>query len=139
MAATDVGTGAITAATMMAFSFGGVSIEHVTLGSACYVVGSACRFGLRVSSALENGTSPKWAASVATLSISPFLAAFASMAVFFGAHIIGFEGDAAIGLLLALAGFRGSEGIQWLVSIVTKFLPEKLGGGAAPANQEMKP
>lgn len=133
----DAGTGAGVAALIMAFSFGGVDMEHFLLGAGCYVMGSACRFGLKVSSAYEKNEPPRWGACLASLSLSPMLAAFASIALFFAAHIIGFEGDAAIGLLLALTGFRGAEGIQGLVNLVSKAIPEKLGGGTKP--QEPKP
>lgn len=127
---TDIGTGALTGATIMAFSFGGVTTEHFLLGCACYTVGSFCRFALKVTSALEKGLNPKWAASVGVLAVSPMLAAFASMATFFAAHLAGFEGEAGIGLLLCLMALKGPEGIEYMSSIFSKFLPEKLTGPA---------
>lgn len=126
MATTDVGTGAITAAAVLAFSYGGVTMEHLLLGTGCFMVGSACRFGVRVGTALESGAPPQIGRALAAFSVSPMLAAFSSMVMFFASHIVGFEGDAAMGILLALAGFRGSEGIQWVVSIVSNMLPDKL-------------
>lgn len=132
----DTGTGAISAAAILAFSFGGVTTASFMLGTGCFVVGSISRCGLKIASAVERGEPPKVGAALAALSVAPMLAAFASMSTFFAAHIIGFEGDAAIGLLLALTGFRGAEGIQGLVLLVSKAIPEKLGGGKA---QEPKP
>lgn len=127
MASTDTGTGALTAATVVA-TFGGVDMEHFAIGAVCYMVGSFCRFGMKIGKDFEADKTPKWGSYIGALSIAPFLAAFASMVVFFGANIIGFEGDAAIGTLLALAGFRGVEGIEWIVSTVRRFIPERLGG-----------
>lgn len=135
----DVGTNALLGAAFLAFSFGGVTMEHLLLGAGCYMVGAACRFSLKVATALETNQPPNVGRALAALSVSPFLASFASMALYFGAHIIGFEGDAAIGLLLALAGFRGSEGIQKLVALVSKWLPDKFSDSTPAANQENKP
>lgn len=133
----DTGTGAISAAAILAFSFGGVTTASFVLGAACFVVGSISRCGLKIASAIEKNEPPHVGSCISALSVSPMLAAFASMATFFAAHIVGFEGDAAIGLLLALAGFRGPEGIQSLADFVSKIIPEKLGGPAKP--KEPKP
>lgn len=131
-------SGALTAATAaMAFSFAGVSLEHFLLGCACYMVGAGGRFGLKVSKALESGQDPRLSAAIAALSVAPFLAAFASMSLNFGAHILGFEGDAAIAIILAIGAFRGPEGIEYIVSLVSKAVPTKLGG--APDDQGAKP
>lgn len=133
---TDAGTGAIVAATAVALSFGGVDMWHLGMGALCYVVGASCRAGLKIGTALEAIPPQKIGAMVAVLSVSPMLGGFASLVTFLAAHVIGFEGDAAIALILSLAGFRGPEGIQWVVSFVSRAIPEKLGG---PTNQETKP
>lgn len=134
---TDAGTGALIAAATVAFSFGGVDMFHLAMGAACYVVGAACRAGLKIGAALESTPPQRIGAQIAVLLVSPMLGGFASLVMFLGAHVIGFEGDAAIALVLALGGFRGNEGIQAIVSLVSKSVPEKLGG--APNNQETKP
>lgn len=125
---TDAGTGALTVATVMAFAYGGVSMEHFLLGAACYVVGAGCRTGLKVGAAVEAGQPPRFGSALIMMSLAPFLGAFASLAVYMGAKVVGYEGDAAIALLLVIAGFRGAEGIQWLVSTFSKLLPTRLGG-----------
>ena len=132
---TDAGTGAIVAATAVALSFGGVDVWHLSMGACCYVVGAACRAGLKIGAALEAKPHEPIGAIVAVLAISPMLGAFASLVMWLAAHVIGFEGDAAIALILALGGFRGAEGIQWVVSLVSKAVPDKLGA----AKQENKP
>jgi hypothetical protein len=131
MASADNGTVAITAASVVA-SFGGVDMTHFAIGAGCYMVGAVCRFGMKIGKDFESNLRPKWGSCIGALSVAPLLAAFASMVTFFGAKIVGFEGDAAIGTLLALAGFRGVEGIQWIVSTVSRFIPEKLGGDPKP-------
>lgn len=138
MATTNSTAGVSYAAAAMAFSFGGVTTEHFMMGCICYMVGAGGRFGLKMSSAFEAERSPKWGALVGALSIAPFLAAFASMATYLAAHIAGFEGDAGIGIFLAIVAFKGSEGINYVVSLASKAIPDKLGG-APPSNQETKP
>lgn len=136
MATTDVGTGAVTAAAIMAFSFGGVTTEHFILGCVCYNVGAACRAGLKITSAYEANQKPNWGAMIGTLSVAPLLAAFASMTAFFTAHIAGFEGEAGIGLLLCIAALKGPEGIQLLAAFVSKAIPQAIAGAN---KQEPKP
>lgn len=131
----DVGTGALAAATVMALSFGGVDLWHLGMGTACYVVGATCRAGLKIGAATEAGQKGIIGRSVIVLSISPMLGAFASLVTFLGAHVVGFEGDAAIALALALGGFRGAEGIQAIVVAFSKLVPAKLGG----PSEEPKP
>lgn len=130
-AALVAGTGAFLAA-----SFGGVTTEHFLLGTVCYMVGASGRCALKISIAAEGTQEIGWRRPLAALAVSPFLGAFASMVTYLGASIGHFEGDAAIGILLALAALRGSEGIQYIVSLVSRFMPGKLGG--APT-QEVKP
>lgn len=127
MASADTGTGAITAASVLA-TFGGVDIPHLMIGAGCYMVGAVCRFGMKVGRDFEADRTPKWGGYIGALSVAPLLAAFASMVTFFMAKIAGFEGDAAIGMLLALAGFRGVEALQALVDLAARFVPSKLGG-----------
>lgn len=136
MTPTDAGTGALAAASTVALAFGGVDMFHLSMGAACYVLGASCRAGLKIGAALEATPSQKFGAHVAVLAVSPMLGGFASLITWLAAHVIGFEGDAAIALILALGGFRGAEGIQGLVSLVSKAIPEKLGG---TAKQENKP
>lgn len=113
---------------LMAASFGGVTLGHFLIGSGCYFVGAACRFAIKISTAAEANQPVKFAGPMIALSMAPFLGAFASMVMFMAAGILKFEGDAGIGILLALAALKGPEGIQWLVSIVTKAIPQRLGG-----------
>lgn len=134
-APTDVGTGVLVAGTAVAFSFGGVDMFHLGMGGACFFVGAACRSGLRLGAAIEAGQRGIVGKTIIVFSMSPILGAFASLVMFLGAHIIGFEGDAAIGLALALAGFRGPEGIQGIVAALSKVIPTKLGG----VGEEPKP
>lgn len=136
MASTDMGTGAATGAAIMAFTYGGITVEHFLLGMGCYVVGSACRFGTKVGTAMEGNQPISIGRALVAFSVSPLLGAFASMVMFLGSHILGFEGEAGIGIILLIAGWKGPEGIQWLVGIVTKAMPEKFGGDPKP---EKKP
>ena len=132
-----VGSGAVVMAAVTAFSFGGVDGYHFTLGAVCYVVGSMGRYGVKIGAALEAGQPGMWqyvGRCIAAFAISPFLAAFVSMLVYLGANKIGYEGDAAIGIAIAVTGFRGTEGILWLVAALSKFFP-KLAG----AEQGQKP
>lgn len=137
MATVDVSTGATVAAAALAFSFGGVTLEHFALGCGCYMVGASGRFGLKISKSFEKQERPNWGSAIGALSISPFLAAFASMSLFFAAHLAGFEGDAAIGLILVLTALKGPDGIDYLQSLVSRAVPQKLGN--LPTNQEPKP
>lgn len=137
MTPTDAGTGALAAAATVAMTFGGVDMFHLSMGAACYVLGASCRAGLKIGAALEANPPQRIGSHVAVLAVSPMLGGFSSLIVWLAAHVIGFEGDAAIALILALGGFRGAEGIDWLTSIVSKVIPGKLGGGAS--NQENKP
>lgn len=120
---------------LMAASFGGVTLGHFLLGTGCYCVGAACRFAIKISTAAEQNQPIKFAGPMIALSVAPFLAMFASMVAFFAAGIMHFEGDAGIGIFLAIAALKGPEGIQWIVSIVSKALPQRLGG----AQQETPP
>lgn len=126
-AAVVAGAGAFLAA-----SFGGVTTEHFILGTVCYMVGSAGRCALKISVAAEGTQDISWRRPFAAFAVSPFLGAFASMVIYLAASICHFEGDAAIGILLALSALRGSEGIQYIVSLVSKFAPSKLGGAPTP-------
>lgn len=133
---TDTGTGALVAATTLAFSFGGVDAFHLMMGAACYVVGALGRTGLKIGAALEAEPPDKIGGLIASASVAPFLGAMSSLMMFLAAHMVGFEGDGAIALILALAGFRGPEGIQYIVSLVSSAAPKTLG---AVAKQEPKP
>lgn len=129
MAVADIGTGAATGAAIMAFSFGGVTTEHFLLGAGCYVVGAAARACLKLSIAIEAGHPIQMGRALASFSTSPFLGAFASLLTYWAAFIVGFEGDAAIGIVLAITAWKGPEGIQSLSRFVTKLLPDKFSGG----------
>lgn len=133
--ATTAGTGTALLAGFTAFHFGGVDGYHFLLGAVCYFVGSMGRYGVRIGAALEAGQVGMAAyigRCLAALSITPFVGAFASMLVYLGANKIGYEGDAAIGMGLAIMAFRGTEGILWLVGALTKFLPKGAGDGQGP-------
>lgn len=134
MTPTDAGTGALAAGATVALTFGGVDMWHLSMGAACYFLGASCRAGLKIGAAMEANPPQRFGAHVAVLAVSPMLGGFSSLIIWLGAHVIGFEGDAAIALILALGGFRGPEGIQWLVSLVSKVNPEKMFG-----KQEEKP
>lgn len=133
---TNTATGAAIGATAVAFSFGGVDMWHLSMGAGCYVIGAACRAGLKIGAALEANPPTRFGSHIAVFSVSPFLGGFASLVMWLFAHMVGFEGDAAIGLVLSLGGFRGGEGIQWLTSLVSQGLPKILGGSSG---QESKP
>ncbi len=133
---TNTGTGAAVAATAIAFSFGGVDMWHLGMGAGCYVVGAACRAGLKIGAALEATPPTRFGSHIAVFSVSPFLGGFASLVLWLFAHMVGFEGDAAIGLVLSLGGFRGAEGIQSLSLLVSQGLPKIFGGSSG---QESKP
>lgn len=135
MATADAGTGAATAAAIMAFTYGGVTTEHFLLGAGCYVVGAAARACLKISVAIEAGQPAQFGRALASFSTSPFLGAFASLLTYWAAFIAGFEGDAAIGIVLAITAWKGPEGIQSLSRFVTKMLPDKFSGGAKEDKQ----
>lgn len=120
---------------LMALSYGGVSAGHFLIGSGCYMVGACCRFAIKISKAAEANEPVKFAGPMIVLCMAPFLAMFSSMVVFMAAGVLHFEGDAGIGLFLAVSATYGWEGIQWIVSIVSKALPQRLGG----AEQETPP
>ncbi len=135
--ALKAGNGAILLAGITAFSFGGVDGYHFILGAVCYVVGSMGRYGVKIGAALEAGQPGMWqyvGRCVAAFAITPFLAAFVSLLVYLGANKIGYEGDAAIGIVIAVTAFRGTEGILWLVRALSKFAPK-----GTEAEQEPKP
>jgi hypothetical protein len=114
-------------ATVTAFSFGGVDGYHFLLGAGCYVVGSAGRYSVKIGAALEAGQPGMWqyvGRCVAAFSSSLFIGPFASLLVYLGANKLGYEGDAAIGIGLAVAAFRGTEAILSLVNALTRFLPQ---------------
>jgi hypothetical protein len=133
---TNTGTGAAVITTVLAFSFGGVDMLHLGMGAGCYVIGAGCRAGLKIGAALEANPPTPFGRHIAVFSVSPFLGGFASLVMWLFARMVGFEGDAAIGLVLSLGGFRGGEGIQWMTSLVSQGLPKIFGGSTG---QETKP
>lgn len=122
----DVGTGALVAATAAAFSFGGVDSFHLLMGASCYVVGNWGRAGLKIAAALEAEPPQKYGAYIASACVAPLLGSMCSLMMFLAAHVVGFEGDAPIALVLALSGFRGQEGLQALVSMVSGVVPKTI-------------
>ncbi len=133
----DLRLSAVIAASFVALSFGGVDGFHLMMGSASYVVGSWGRSAGKVAAALEAEPPQKYGRYIASASAAPFLGAMCSLMLFLAAHMAKFEGDAAIALILAVGGYRGPEGIQMVVSLVSGLIPKSLGGGGA--KQEGKP
>lgn len=120
--------GAATLTTAMAFMPLGVSLTTLVIGGMCYWGGAAARTGFTLQKALEGSTAPVNAQrAIAALLCSIPIAAVASCVVFLAAHVMGLQADAALGGLLLVTGFRGPEGIQWLMdtftSVFTKFAP----------------
>lgn len=130
-----LGVATLTSAmSMMPF---GVSLTTLVIGGVCYFAGSAARTGFKLSKALEGSSDPVNATrAFAALLCNIPVAAVASSVVFFAAHVIGLQADAALGGLLLVTGFRGPEGIQWIAdtftNVFTKVIP-----GAKP--EEPKP
>ena len=121
--------GVATLTTVMAFMPLGVSLTTLVIGGACYWGGAAARTGFTLQKALEGSTGPvNVQRSIAALLCSIPIAAVASCIVFFAAHVIGLQADAAMGGLLLVMGFRGPEGIQFLMdslaNVFLKFLPK---------------
>lgn len=128
------GTGSIigvaTLTTAMAFMPLGVSLTTLVIGGMCYFAGCSARTGFTLQKALEGSTAPvNVQRAIAALLCSIPISAVASCIVFFAAHVIGLQADAAMGGLLLVMGFRGPEGIQFLMDnlagVFLKFLPKQ--------------
>lgn len=125
-------------AAAMAFSYGGVTVEHFLLGVGSYVIGAVARSVIRIGLAVEAGVSAKIGAQLIVIGGSPFLGAFASLVVYMGASLANYRGDAFIAALLALTALRGPEGIQWLSAIFSRLVNAKLGNVTEPTQSQGK-
>lgn len=130
-----IGVAALTTAT--AFMPLGVSLTTLMLGGGAYFFGAAARTGFIMSKALEGSTAPVNAArSFAALLCTIPMAAVASCVVFLAAKVVGLQADAALGGLLLVTGFRGPEGIQWLINTFTNVFTKVIPGNKS---EEPKP
>lgn len=123
-------------AAIMAFSYGGVTVEHFLLGAGSYVIGAIARSVIRIGLAVEAGAGAKIGAQLIVIGGSPFLGAFASLVVYMGASLAHYQGDAFIAALLALTALRGPEGIQWLSATFSRLINARMGNVTGPQSQE---
>lgn len=133
---TSAVVGVATLTTAMSMMPLGVSLTTLVIGGACYFGGSAARTGFKLSKALEGSTEPVNAArAFAALLCNIPIAAVASCVTFLAAHVIGLQADAALGGLLLVTGFRGPEGIQWLMDTFTNIFTRVVPGWKPPKDQ----
>ncbi len=127
-------TAAIT--TFMALMPFGVSLLTLVLGGVCFFGGSCARTGLAIYRKLDSSDPVSLQAfirAIAMLFCMIPVAAVASCIVFFGAHVLKIEADAAFGGLLLIMGIRGPEGLQWAQDLFTNIFTKVLPGGKGGA------
>lgn len=138
---TGPATGTVTALTgvaaAMAFMPFGVSLETLMLGGLCFFGGLCCRTGIILSKKLDSPDpipTQFFVRQIVALLLCIPLAAVASCIVFFGAHVLNIEADAAFGGLLLVMGVKGIEGFQWILdtmaNVFTKIIPTGKTGGS---------
>lgn len=126
-------------AALMSFMPFGVSFATLVLGGACFFGGCCANTGLALYVKLDGPgdiSLKDFFRAIAALMCCIPLSAAASCVVFFAAHVLSIQADAAFGGLLLIMGVRGAKGFQWLMDIFsnvfTKFAPgnKPSGGGS---------
>lgn len=126
-----------TVGTILAFAPFGVTIEQLALGAGLMIFGALARTGFAVQTALEGGGTIRLSKTVGALAAAFLTAPFVSELAFATAHLINFQSDVTVAILLLIAGYSGpasvKSGVDWVLNTVLR------RNGVTPQDQGQKP